>query len=80
MLIRLGLDRRRNVGGDGRRNRLPHLVGGGFGLFQFLEFVEGAEVVALDGIDAALEAVELIVAAVEDPAQGVVVREESPTS
>jgi hypothetical protein len=46
------------------------------GLFNVLEFLEGAEVVALDGIDAALEAVELIVAAVEDPAQGVVVRGE----
>jgi hypothetical protein len=69
-------------GGRGPGARSRGIVGdrGAFGLFKVLEFLEGVEVVALDGIDAALEAVELIVAAVEDPAQGVVVREESPTS
>jgi hypothetical protein len=46
------------------------LLGG----LQALEFLEGAVVVAADGIDAALETVEHPVAEVEDPADGMLIR------
>jgi hypothetical protein len=42
--------------------------------FQTLEFLEGAVVVAADGIDAALETIEDLVGAVEDAALGLLVR------
>jgi hypothetical protein len=54
-------------GGCGRIRGLRVDVGG---VFEIFEFRAGAEVVALDGIDAALEAVEDLVAVVEDPAGG----------
>ena len=50
------------------------LGGADGGILKALEFLEGAVVVAVDGIDAALETVEYLVAKKEDPAFGMVIR------
>ena len=73
LLIRWGLCGGGNLG-CGRLRLLRGAFCGLLGGLQALEFLESAMVVAADRIDAALETIEHLVAVVEDPADGMLIR------